>query len=95
MNLSPEAQKYFSERPQITIHVDPKGDVWEQAPDPMHPAAFVGCGQAVESVMRSPESVSKAGPRQSVWMQLDYWGNEVGILRGGDPPGFTSETEAK
>lgn len=87
INLSPEAQKYFADRPHITLHVDPKGDVWEKSPDPFHPAAFVGCGEAVESVMCSPESVAKAGPRQAVWIQLDYWGNEVGVLRGGDPPG--------
>lgn len=50
MNLSAEAKKYFAERPHITIHVDPKGDVWEKSADPMHPDAFAGCGQAVESV---------------------------------------------
>lgn len=88
MNLSPEAKEYFAARPHITIHVDPKGDVWEQSLDPFHPASFVGCGQAVESVMCSPESVAKAGPRQSVWLQLDYWGNPVGRLDSGDPPGY-------
>jgi len=96
MNLSPEAQKYFAERPHITIHVDPKGEVWEKAPDPFHPASFVGCGQAVESVMCAPEMVAKAGPRQAVWLLLDYWGNPIGRLELADPPGYlkTDEKEA-
>lgn len=88
MNLSPEAQKYFSEHPQITIFVDPGGDVWELAPDPWHPEAFVGCGEAVESVMCSEDAVKKAGPRKNVWMLLDYWGNAIGKLVDKNPPGF-------
>ncbi len=93
MNLSAEAKKYFAERPHITIHVDPKGDVWEKSADPMHPDAFAGCGQAVESVMCSPEAVAKAGPRRDVWLLLDYWGNPIGRLTLADPPGYDSKPE--
>ena len=85
MNLSPEAQKYFAERPTVTIHEDPNGNVWEQAQDPWHPDAFRGCGTAVESVMCS----TKAPPRQTVWLLLDYWGNAIGT-RFDSPDGLNT-----
>ena len=81
MNLSPEAQKYFAERPYIPIYVDPDGNVWEQAKDPWHPDAFEGGIELICS--------TNAPPRRTVWILLDYWGNEIGT-RYDDPEGFNT-----
>lgn len=90
MNLSPEAQKHFAEKhPDIILHQDPEGNVWEKSADPWHPDAFKGCGQAVESVMCSPANVVRAGPRQNVWLLLDWWANPIGTSTE-DPPGYVA-----
>lgn len=78
LNISPEAQLYFAERPHVVVHQDPDGQVWEKAPDPWHPDAFKGCGPAVESVVCSRAAVAMAGERKEVWHLLDWWGNTIG-----------------
>lgn len=88
MNLCPEAIKYFSEKhPEIELYQDPEGNVWEKSLDMWHPDAFKGCGPAVESVACSPAKVEAAGPRQQVWLQLDWWANPIGQSNQ-DPPGY-------
>jgi hypothetical protein len=68
----------------IQWFLDAKGTVWELAKDPFHPCVLATAGPRVaQAIGALPDSEP-----EDVWLKLDYWGNEVGVLRGSNPPGY-------